>query len=331
MINDMTLREISEKTGFSIATVSRVLTHPEQVRIRTRNKVMAVINGKESFISKPKTGLIAFVVPDSTNIFFLQLLQGLEIIARMQDYSVIVCPSENNKTIEEKNLQKLLAISVEGIVYVGIGEISPTLKKIVVEQTVPIVFLDRDIGIENSTFVTADNVDGMYQSIKYLLSLGHKDILYMEGNSKLSTVKERRYGIEKAIAQQTADKIQVKYIQADFTMKTAYKEISKLLESEQFSATALCAANDMMALGAYQALREHGYRIPQDVSLIGYDNIPESAILNLTTVQQPYEEMGRTAMIALLSIIKNGEFLPQKNVLKTSLIVRNSCCYINSH
>ncbi len=165
----------------------------------------------------------------------------------------------------------------------------------------------------------------MYQAAKYLLSLGHKDIIYLEGDPNISVTKLRRDGFEKALSQQAENIAQVEYIQAYFSLENAYSKIDSMIADRTFHATAVCADNDMMALGAYRALTEHGYRIPTDISLIGYDDIPAASVLNLTTIHQPYREMGRTAMMTLLALIQNSTFVTRRNILGTSLIVRNSC------
>ncbi len=329
MNQKFTLQEISELSGVSITTVSRVLSNAPNVNSETRAKVLQIIDASALNQIKKKSNIIGFLVPDINNPFFSKLLDGIGSIARIQDYNVVVCHTENEPHREEICIKNLLDANVDGILYISAGDISPNVKKILFEQYPPVVFLDRDPAIENCNLITANSTEGMYQSSKYLLSLGHRDILYLGGNFDLQVNKQRIEGYKKALHEYKLDLDETNVIDGKFSMESSYKQVSKLVSENRFSFTAICSSNDLMAFGAYKALTEAGIKIPEEVSIIGYDDIPTASVINLTTIHQPFEEMGRTAMMELDALIRGGKKTEKHITLGTSLVIRNTCAIPN--
>ncbi|MFI3257815.1 MAG: LacI family DNA-binding transcriptional regulator [Spirochaetales bacterium] len=325
MNQKFTLQEISDLSGVSISTVSRVLSNAPSVNKETRAKVLDIIDASALNQIKKKSNLIGFLVPDINNPFFSKLLDGIGSIAKMQDYNIVVYHTENDTLQEINSIKKLLDINVDGILYISAGKVPDSLKKIFFEQYPPIVFLDRDPGLEKCNLVTASNTGGMYQATKYLISLGHEKILLLGGNLDLQINQHRLEGFERALNEHNISVKKEQVLNAEFKKENAYNQIRHLIQENAFNYSAVCSTNDLMAFGAYQALSEFGYSIPQDVSLIGYDDIPDSSLINLTTVHQPFEEMGRTAMVTLDSLIKGTQKSEKKIILNTSLIIRNTC------
>jgi len=155
--------------------------------------------------------------------------------------------------------------------------------------------------------------------------LGHRDIMFISGPSHLSTSFTRLEGCRKGLAEYKIKFNPVKIIYGDTYQKTAYKEVIKFIEKKTAHFTAVFASNDLMAFGAWQALEEKGYRIPDNVSIIGYDDIPCSSFASLTTVAQPGYEIGTNAMLLLIDLIKGRIKPPKKIILRDSLIIRKSC------
>lgn len=325
MNQKFTLKEISDLSGVSISTVSRILSNSPTVNHKTKAKVLDIINASALNQIKKKSNLIGLLVPDINNPFFSKLLDGIGSIAKIQNYSVVVCHTENDIHQEINSIKNLSNLNVDGILYISAGKIPPAVEKILFEQYPPVVFLDRDPGLENCNLVTANSNDGVYQAAKYLLSLGHRKILFLGGPRDLQVNCQRYEGYIRALNEYNVTIEQSRTINADFNMESAYTQITQLIGDNNFDYSAICSTNDLMAFGAYKALTEAGYSIPDDVSIIGYDDIPSSAVINLTTVHQPFEEMGRTAMMALDSFIKGSQQTEKRITLGTSLIIRNTC------
>ncbi len=326
MPKPMTLKEISMLSGVSIATASRYLASPEQVKPSTRKKIDNSIRMYLEKSGKGRSKLIAFVIPDITNQFFPLMLKGIESISRSQGYTLLVCNSEGNTKNEDKILENLLEIDVAGILFICSGEPSKLLTTIINDKLVPIVFLDRKPGINGVHTVAGDNREGMYQASKYILSLGHRAILYIGSHQSLSTEQERYQGFCKAFQEMGIPMDTTTRIVANFDKDVAYEQVHQLLlDHKPFPYTAICASNDLMALGAKKALEEQGIRIPQDISVIGYDDIPIADMLGLTTIRQPFEEMGRTAMLNLFNTFSDPFYQFKEMTLSTGIIIRNSC------
>ncbi len=320
-----TLKELSAMTNVSMATISRALSSPEKVKYSTRKKIENAISEYKNQKSKQSSGTIGLVVPDITNQFFPLMLTGIDNIASGNGMTIMLCNSNGIPRREDEILKKLIDIGVDGIIMIPSGQASLLLQQIVKEQIVPIVFLDRDPGLHNINLVTTGNFEGLYQATKYLITLGHKRILYLGGTLNTSTEVERCNGFRAAMSDNEIEIRDDFITHADFNFCTAQSLIEAMLKENRFNFSAICAANDVMALGAVKALQSNKIRIPEDVSIIGYDNIPSAEYGDLTTVKQPFIEMGTSAMFQLMSTI-NDPYLPPKTiVLSTSIIFRNSC------
>lgn len=319
----LTLKEISQLADVSISTVSRVLSDSSYVKSTTRDKVLTVLNSAEN--NKNSNKLIAFIFPDISNLFFPLLFKGMKSISKMQGYNILISNTENSYETEVEILEDMLKCGVEGIIYIGDYAKKSVIQDILAKGEIPFVFLDRDPDIPNANLVTSNSVEGMYQSGKYIMDLGHKKILYLGGIESLPVEQQRMSGFYKAQKEhKISDKGIVKKF-ANYLMDDAYMIIYDMIQKGIFDFTAICASNDLMAFGAYKALNDNGLSVPNDVSLIGYDDIPMSLVLNLTTVRQPFEEMGRNAMIALSNKIVRQTQQPVRSVLDAGLVIRSTC------
>ena len=272
---------------------------------------------------KESSNLVGFIVPDLENQFFPLMLSGADNAAALSGANIITLCSGNDPKKEDNIIKKLIDMHVDGVIMSTSGKASPLLHQIIKDNIIPIIFLDRDPEIDNIDLITTDNYDGMYQSTKYLLTLGHRDILYLGGREGTSTNKAREEGFCKAIGEYNGISISMRYGEYDFM--TSYNLFKEMIKSGHLPFTAIASANDIMALGAIKAFEENGIRIPEDISIIGYDDIPSAEYSSLTTVKQPFREMGRMAFYQLSSIIQN-QFRPKKKlILNSTIIFRSSC------
>ena len=321
MQEKITLKQLAGLAGVSIATASRTLRTPDSVKASTRIKVQSAMHALEA----KKSGIVALVIPDITNQFFPLMLTGIEEIARMQGYSLLLCNSQGLPENEDRILLDLMKLNVDGILFICIGKPSPLLVDIVTNKTIPVVFLDRDPGLKEVSVVVTDNRGGMQQAARYLASLGHRRILYIGGKEGVSTEIGRHQGFIDAFSEGVVPLDGVTEIHADYQKTKSFDLVSALIKQRRFNFTAVCTTNDNMAYGAFQAMKQAGIQIPKDVSLIGFDDLPTSELIGMTTVRQPFVEEGRTGMMQLLSSIHNPDTMGEIVVLPCALVVRDSC------
>ena len=324
-----TIHDVAQLAGVSLSTVSRVLNDYDSVNSQTRERVEAAIKESGYEKSKPEPAkpaqekkTVGLIIPNILNPFFPLLIKGIEQVSKIHGYHLILCDSENDVSIEEQHIDNLYERGVTGIILIPSSE--TTHVENLIKSKLPFVFLDRYLDMEGASSVVSDNEEGAYQAVKYLLKLGHRRIVHLTGPRDLSTEKARMKGSQRALAEENLTCTEDLCIEGNYDLEDAYHHIKNLLQKD-VSFTAIFAANDMMAFGAEQALKEHGLKIPEDVSLVGYDDIRFSSIIALTTVAQPTYEMGRNAMVLLLDLIEGRVSTPQQIVLRPSMMIRESC------
>ena len=321
-----TLKFIAKKANVSIATVSRVLNGRENVNEYTKNKINEIIES-DGYLKKRKIDkkIISVVVPDITNPFFASIIEGIEITANLYGYHIILSQFKENRDILDRYFKEINSIGISG--YIIIPSIGNTehFNDIIKNSNVPIIFLDRKVDIENVNYVGSANEEGAYNATKYLIDLGHRKIIYMAGPKNISTERERFSGFITALNENDIDFDMKKYYKtANFNFDESYKEMKEIIKSK-LEFTAIFSACDIMCFGIKKALEECGMSIPEDVSLIGYDDIPFSSIIGLTTVSSQVYEMGKNAVLALLNIITERTKENINIVLQPNIVIRNSC------
>lgn len=323
VMNRPTLKEISARTGLSIATISRAMSGSGLVRRETQEIIDKAVRELQN--RGGQSNLIGLVIPDTRNPFFPMMYEGINDVADANDLTILQCSSNANATREEKIVRRLVDYGVDGLILISCGTVYPYLERIVRDRHVPIVFLDRDPGLAGIDLVTVENRDGMYQAAKYLITLGHRQILFLAGTKGASTTKERYDGFMQAIHDSDVDASGIIFENADYGNATAYHVVrSRIMDRGNVDFTAVCASNDEMALGAMRALAELGIDVPHDVSVIGYDDIPSAGKAGLTTVRQPLREMGKNAMYLLMQEMRDNSMPHQKMTLSANLILRDT-------
>lgn len=324
-----TIHDVARQAGVSLSTVSRVMNEPNLVSPQTREKVEAAITALGYEKSRPEDGkppeetrLVGLIIPDIVNPFFPLLIKGIEQVSKIHDYSLILCDSENDEALEENHINTLCDRGVDGIILIPSSGATHVEK--LVKKGFPFVFLDRSIEMEGASNVTSDNEEGAYQAVKYLLKLGHQRIVILTGPKDLSTEQARLKGVQRAFGEEGLACQGELCRCANYSLEDAYHAMIEIVAAK-IPFTAIFAMNDMMAFGAKKALEEQGVRIPEDVSLVGYDDILFSAMVSLTCVAQPTYEMGKNAMRLLLDLIHGRITTPQHIVLRPSMVIRGSC------
>ena len=321
----ITLSYIAKKANVSVATVSRVLNGNGSVDEKIKNKINKIVNSDGYNLKKTikNKQIISVIIPDITNPFFANIIEGIENTANLYGYHIILSQYKENKDI--LNFRDITKIAVSGYIIVASTGKSEYFNEILTKVNVPIIFLDRKVDIKDINYVGSDNKIGAYNAAKYLIDLGHRNIIYMAGPQDISTEKERFDGFIKALNDNNIDFDDSKYKKiANFNFDESYEQMKAIIKSK-LNYTAIFSACDVMCFGIKKATEEYGISIPNYISLIGYDNIPFSSMIGLTTVSSQAYEMGKNAVLSILNIISERITDNVNIVLQPNIVIRNSC------
>lgn len=326
-IKKITLNDIAKKANVSIATVSRVLNGNESVDKNIKDKIKKIVKSNNYNIKKTaKTKkIISIIIPDITNPFFANIVEGIQSTANLYGYHIILSQCKDNKSIYEEYIKGIRDIGLLGCIIIPANDKAEYLTDMVKSSNIPIIFLDRKVRILNINYVGSDNEIGAYNATKYLINLGHTKILYLAGLKNVSTEEERYKGFITALKEENIDfEYDKLYKIADYDFDESYKRVKESVKSK-IKFTAIFATSDTMCFGAKKALEESGLLIPKDISLMGYDNIPFSSAIGLTTVSSQVYEMGKNAVLSLFNITNGRVSQPVNIILQSNIIIRNSC------
>ncbi len=326
-----TIYDVARQAGVAPITVSRVINNSGYISQATRARVQAAIealgyvpNRVASSLRSRRTSLLALVITDITNPFFTQLARGVEDTASDAGYTVIFCNTDESQAEEQKYIDILLQNRVDGILLVPGGESAATVEMVQRSDT-PLVALDRRLsGIKVDT-VRGDSAGGAYELTRLLTGLGHRRIALLNGPAGLSIVEDRAAGYERAMQEAGLPAPLALRFSGPLTQPGGYEMARQALSLPE-RPTAFFAANNFIAIGAIQALQAAGLRVPDDVAVVGFDDLPPSMVIFpfLTVAVQPAYEMGCLGTRLLLARLAGGPQTCQDVVLPTRLIVRQS-------
>jgi LacI family transcriptional regulator len=328
----VTIKEVASHAKVSVATVSRVLNNNRMVKGHLRKAVQDAI-GELKYEYKPSSLVpgradalyrIGLVVPTIVNPFHALLLKGISSAALIHHVELVLLNSEENLDTERQHIKRVLTGNMQGVIYIPFAQqIDPEVIELI-EGGFPLVFLDRVLDRDDICTVSSDNVEGAYQAATYLLNLGHREIAYVSGSPHLSTSGARFEGYSRGLKEVGLPVRDELILRGDTTFEKSRAEMLRFLKGGG-RCTAVFASNDLMAFGVWEAAEEMGLRIPEDLSIIGYDEIPFSAYRSLTTISQPSLEIGRNTLMLLVDLIEGRRSPPQRLLLRDSLIIRKSC------
>ncbi|MDI6601498.1 MAG: LacI family DNA-binding transcriptional regulator [Thermoanaerobacteraceae bacterium] len=328
-----TIKDVARKANVSITTVSRVINNKtEGVSEETRERILKVmqdLNYQPNRIARglvtKRTNTLGLILPDIANPFFPEIARGVEDTANIYGYNVILCNTDDRTDKEELYINVLKEKCVDGIVFTSsVNPVSEHIKQLM-DYKMPFVLLDRYMDIDHLPGVYSDGYDGMYQITRYLFEMGHRDIAYIGGPSLSATAKHRYEGFEYALREYGVGLDDVLIEEGNYKISGGKEAMARLVE-KGMDFTAVACANDLMAVGAMEVLKDKGYRIPEDVSVTGFDDIQLSGLIEpkLTTVAQPCYEMGAVATRMLIKLIEGQALEEQEIKLKPRLVIRNS-------
>jgi LacI family transcriptional regulator len=325
----VTIGDVAERAGVSIATVSKVINDRWGVAQGTSARVRAVIDelGYESSLvarslRSHRTSVIGIVVVD-VEPFSAELLKGAARAIRDTGYELVVfsgCGPRGDQTgWERRYLSRVNGSLTDGTILVTPSSIEPT-------GGAPVVAVDHNVGSSSLPTVDSDNLSGAVAATDYLLSVGHRRIGFLAGRTDLESARLRERGYRQAL-QAAGVAVEPKLIRAGEYQPESAEESARQLLATPNRPTAVFAANDVSAIQTINVGRSLGLRVPDDLSVIGFDNVPESALTDppLTTIDQSIQEMGFRAVKLLIDLINGKGDVATHIMLPTRLVVRGSC------
>jgi len=332
----ITIADVAKQADVSRATVSRVLNNNETVNPILQDRVLSAVetlgyrpNRIAQRLRSNTSDVIGVIVSDIQSPFFVSVVRGIEDTAYANEMNIVLCNADEDLERQQTYLSYLQAEKVAGII------VSPTWHmnesnelEMFRDSGIPIILMDRVVQNYQFDTVSVDNVDGAYTATKHLIDIGYHDIAILGGNVKLSTGRGRYDGYVKAM-QEAQLPIKQEYVMfGNFTEIDGYR-LTKDMMSQAKPPQAIFVNNNLSTMGALKAIRELGLRMPQDIAVVGFDDIPMATelITPLTVVAQPTQEIGEEAVRLLLRRLNSPEASIQSLLLQTQLIIRESCGY----
>jgi LacI family transcriptional regulator, repressor for deo operon, udp, cdd, tsx, nupC, and nupG len=322
--------DVAKLANVSTATVSRVLSNSGTVTKETTEKVMEAIeklNYQPNILArqlrKLETKTILVVVPDITNTFFSKILRGIEEIAAKNGYQVLLGDTGNNLERENEFLNILRQKKADGLILLTARIDQKSIEEIAEEF--PVVLACEYIEGSQIPTVSIDNISSARKATEHLIRSGHKRIGFISGPLNVVLSRDRLKGFNQAIAQHGLTVESFLIQEGDFSYESGFNLMMKFLALDQ-PPTAVFAANDEMAIGAIKAIKSKGLRVPDDISVVGFDDIKFASIVEpaLTTIAQPMFDIGMKAMELLLKLINKDPLEKNQYILEDKLIIRES-------
>lgn len=326
------IRDLAKKTGLSITTISQILNNKgDRFSDETKKIVFDTVkkmNYKPNYYAKNMikndTETIGMIVPEVTDPFFSLVVKGVEDYLEEKGYSLILCNSSHDPNREKKYIEKFIYRKVEGVIIASPNKISKETLGMLNEHNTPYLLLDRNLNENLGSKVLVDEEAGVSRAISYLVKMGHRKIGILASDNQYYNLTNRLEVYLKCMEQNNIHVPENWISQGILTFNGGYLAAKNLLENA--SVTAIFAENDQLAVGAYSAIYEKGLKIPDDISIIGFDGIDISKYLTppLTTVSLPIYDIGKNAAVTLMNQIKNPDCEKKNVLLKTNFIIRKS-------
>lgn len=331
----MNIREIAKKAGVSVATVSRVLNHPDSVAPKTKERILTVIKESEYTpnwfargLNFNKTNTIGLLIPNILNPSYIEIAKGIEDVAHQKDYTTLLCNVENVLEKERKYVDSLIKRRVDGIVLVSSlldNSDADALRK----QGIPIVLIGENKDISDVPIVRIDCQNAAYKAVRHFIDIGYKDIGIIYGITPERENKRKLEGYKQALEEEGILERKEYILEAVNTIEGGYIAAKKLIDLKN-RPRAIFTSSDLLAFGAIDAMKDHGITVPDDVAIIGFDNIRMANLIEpkLTTVEKPLHKMGVVGARLLFDImdIKEDETFDNREILlQSKLKIRKSC------
>ena len=325
------MRDVAERAGLSVSTVSHVVNNTRAVSDESRQRVLQAMeelgfkpNALARSLRRRQSNTLGMIVPDSANPFFAEIARAIEDASFAHNYSVILCNSEGDLEKQQAYTDVLIENRVAGILFVAAG-ISTELVSELGQRRVPLVVIDREVADVEVDTVMTNHAQGGCLATQHLIDLGHRRIACIAGNSEVAPSAERLNGYRQTLQKNDLAYDEGLVVKGDFQYRSGYEATNDLLTKKK-PPTAVFACNDLMAVGCISAASALGFRVPDDLSVVGFEDVQLASYTNpsLTTVDQPKVEIGTLATQMLLERMKDLDASPRFERLDTELLIRRS-------
>jgi LacI family transcriptional regulator len=329
-----TVRDVARRAGVSTSTVSHVLNRTRFVSDELRERVLAAMreldyepNAAARMLTLKRSNTIGLIVSDIRNPFFASVARGVEDVAQEHGYTVVLCNSDEDVVKETICLKALKTGQVDGVLLASAGPAHSYLTRLI-HAGFPVVLVDRELPDLGVPAVLLDNEGAAYNAVRHLIARGHERIGMVGGRPSISTTTERIAGYQRALREAGLEADSRLLISGQSTSEGGARATNALLDLEG-PPTAIFSGNNLMSIGALQAIVSRGLSVPDDVALAGFDDFPfpwsDAFRPHLTTVAQPTYELGRRAADILVELLRGSRSEPaQRVVLDGKLVIRES-------
>ena len=330
-----TIIDVAKKAGVSKTSVSRYLNGKNSGHMseKTKERIVQAIreldyqpNSIARSLKQKSTNVIGLVVNDMSNLFFLEIIRGIETELKNSGYNLLVCNSDTNVEMELECLKMLEKRQIDGVILIGMNMPVSHIEKI--KTDFPIVLMEREPGKTNLDSVRIDNKVGAYAAVSHLIQQGHTRIAHITGPGIAAMAVERKEAYIECMRDHGLKVLPQYIVSGNYKLESGYAGMQSLMALED-RPTAVFCANDYMAMGALRYLMEQGYKVPRDVALVGYDDIMVARMVTppLTTVRQPVWELAGVATRLLIERIEHKDNMPEEGqtvIMQSKLVVRAS-------
>ncbi len=326
-----TIKDIALRAGVSFTTVSHVVNGTRFVSEATRarvNDAITALNYVPSALARSlknnRTHTIGMMIPNCSNPFFAELIRGIEDTCFAANFNVILCNSDDDANKQRKYIRVLTEKQIDGLIIFSSGgdtELSQLLREI----EMPRILLDREVEQVSADLVEVDHEAGAWIATRHLIELGHKRMACITGPLDLAPARQRLSGFRRALAEAGLQVTPAWEVDGGFTSEVGFSAMQRLLVLGR-KPSAVFASNDLMAIGAICAATAHGLRVPEDISVVGFDDIALAAYSSppLTTVVQPKHQLGAMAASSLIERIDHPDRPLRHEILQPTLCLRKS-------
>lgn len=325
----ITIKDVAKTAGVSTATVSRVLSGRGPCTVDTKQKVFEAVeklkyqpNGIGRSLRKQQTCTVIAVFPDITNPFFAQIIRGMEDEAHVHGFQLILGNTDNSQSRSDNYIKLLSERRADGIIWATARISKEELQH--VQQIAPLVLACEYMQEGMYASISIDNEKAAYEATSHLIRLGHRHIVHMAGPMEISIIRDRLHGYMKAMKDHGLQAISIS--EGEFSISAGRRMITQLLQKSSYP-TAVFAASDTIAIGAVLQAKEQGLRLPDDLAVVGFDDIEMAQVVDppLTTVWQPQYEIGVESMRKLILMLQGKEDSNIHQILPHRLQIRKSC------
>ena len=326
------IRDVAKAAGVSVATVSKVLNGYTTVNVKTKEKVQKIVKDMQfrpnsaarSLVGRRSMTIGVFLTTGLAHPFFTQIMGGMEQSLKAKGYDLIYL-TQLSWGKDYSFVRHCQSRNVEGVVVFGFQHVDMNFTELI-ESGIPSMFIDLDVKENRAGYISSDNENAAHNAVEYLISLGHRRIAFLSGVKYGYVSRLRLAGYLAALEGADIPYREEYVIDGDFTRETGYIGMQKLLSSPDLPTAVICCS-DLSAVGAMEAIREAGLKIPEDISVLGFDDLELARYVQpaLTTVRQDMIAIGKRTVELLDDLINDDKLLPPEAIVPTELIIRDSC------